>query len=143
VKFAALALDYDGTIATDGAMIPAVRDAIGVVRRRGVVVVLVTGRRMEDLRRVAGDLTCFDVVVAENGAVLVFPEGGRDVRVARPPNQRFMDALRNRGVNTSVGEVVVETGAESAAAVLEVIRELELPLILAFEALRSPGAARP
>jgi CBS domain-containing protein len=70
VKFSALALDYDGTIATDGMMSALVREAIGVVRQQGVVVLLVTGRCIDDLRRVAGDLTCFDAVVAENGAVL-------------------------------------------------------------------------
>ena len=57
MKFAALALDYDGTIAIDGAFDPAVRAAIGDLRRRGIVVILVTGRRLDDLRRVAGDVS--------------------------------------------------------------------------------------
>jgi len=132
VKFAALALDYDGTIATDGALHASVREAIGMVRQRGVTVVLVTGRRIDDLRRVAGDLACFDVVVGENGAVLEFPTSGRHLSVARAPGRQFIDALRNRGVEVSVGEVVVETRAEMAPQVLAVIRELEQPLILAF-----------
>ena len=132
MKFAALALDYDGTIATDGALNPSVRDAIGVVRQRGVVVVLVTGRRIDDLRRVAGDLACFDVVVAENGAVLEFPASGRHVCLAHAPSRHFIDVLRDRGIEVSVGEVVVEARAEEAPQVLAVIQELEQPLILAF-----------
>jgi soluble P-type ATPase len=59
MKFSALALDYDGTIATDGRFSPAVRQAIGEVREHGVAVILVTGRRIDDLRRVAGDLSWF------------------------------------------------------------------------------------
>ena len=73
MKFSALALDYDGTIATDGVFDPAVREAVGEVRQRGIVVILVTGRRLADLHAVGGDLTCFDAIVGENGAVLKFP----------------------------------------------------------------------
>jgi hydroxymethylpyrimidine pyrophosphatase-like HAD family hydrolase len=69
MKFAALALDYDGTIAVDGVFDPAVREAVADARRRGIVAILATGRRLTDLHRVAGDLTCFDALVAENGAV--------------------------------------------------------------------------
>src|ERR1700681_1875291 len=73
MKFAVLALDYDGTVAVDGVLDPSVRHAIAELRQQRIAVVLVTGRRLADLRRVAGDLTCFDVVVGENGAVLEFP----------------------------------------------------------------------
>ena len=77
MKFGALAPDYDGTIAVKDVLDGEVRDAIGAVRRQGVAVLLVTGRRLADLRRVAGDLACFDAIVAENGAVLHFPVSGR------------------------------------------------------------------
>jgi len=50
MKLSALALDYDGTIAVDGVFDPAVRAAIGAVRRQGVVVILATGRRLAELR---------------------------------------------------------------------------------------------
>src|SRR6185436_9981083 len=68
MKFSTLALDYDGTIAVDGVFDPDVRRAIGAARRRGVVVSLVTGRRLDDLRRAAGDVTCFDVAVPKTAA---------------------------------------------------------------------------
>ena len=79
MKLATFALDNDGTIAVDGVFDPGVRDAIADARRQGIMALLVTGRRLADLRRVAGDLTCFDVIVAENGAVLDFPMSGRHV----------------------------------------------------------------
>ena len=39
----------------------------------GFVIVLVTGRVLQGLRQVAGDLSFLDAVVAENGAVISFP----------------------------------------------------------------------
>jgi hydroxymethylpyrimidine pyrophosphatase-like HAD family hydrolase len=132
MKLAALALDYDGTSAVDGVFDKDVRSAIEEARRRGVAVVLVTGRRIAELRQVAGDLRCFDVVVGENGAVLEFPESGRHVVLSHPPRQEFLDELRRRGVPFAAGETVVETGAGWAAPTLEAIRQLEQPLVLAF-----------
>jgi hydroxymethylpyrimidine pyrophosphatase-like HAD family hydrolase len=136
MKLAALALDYDGTIAIDGVFDPLVREAIGAVRQHGIAVILVTSRQLADLRRVAGDLTCFDAVVAENGGVLEFPASGRHVVLSHAPNAAFIAELRRRGVQVSVGETVVETDAASACSALEVLRQLEQPLILAFNRSR-------
>src|SRR5690242_20653775 len=108
MKLAALALDYDGTIAVGGVLDPDVRHAMADARGRGIAVLLVTGRRLSDLRSVAGDLSCFDVVVAENGAVLEFPASGRHVVLGHPPGQPLLDELRRRGVSTTIGEIVVE-----------------------------------
>ena len=135
MKFAALALDYDGTIATDGILNPAVREAVGSVRRRGIAVALVTGRRLVDLRRVAGDLACFDVIVAENGAVLEFA-GGRHVLLGHPASPDVLRALRERQIAVEAGECVLEADATSAGAILDVIRLQEQPLILAFNRSR-------
>ena len=132
MKFAALALDYDGTIAVDGVFDPAVREAVGEARRRGIVVILVTGRRLVDLHTVAGDLTCFDVIVGENGAVLEFPASGRHVVIGHVPSRAFLQELERRGIPFEAGESVVEADAKWAGPILGVIRSLEQPLILAF-----------
>jgi hydroxymethylpyrimidine pyrophosphatase-like HAD family hydrolase len=132
MKLSAIALDYDGTIAVDGVFDPAVRSAIGDVRQRGIAVLLVTGRRLSELRAAAGDLQCFDAVVAENGAVVEFPASGRHVTIGHSASPAFVDALQRRGVPFAAGECVIETDASRADAVLEVIRRLEQPLILAF-----------
>jgi hydroxymethylpyrimidine pyrophosphatase-like HAD family hydrolase len=132
MKFSALALDYDGTIAVDGVLDTAVRQAIAEARERGIAVILVTGRQLADLRRVAGDLRCFDVVVGENGAVLDFSLSGRHVVIGHPPSPAFLDALSQRSVPFTVGEVVVETDASQAGTVLDALRQLEQPLMLAF-----------
>ena len=132
MKFSALALDYDGTIAVDGVFDPDVRRAIAAARQRGIVVALVTGRRIDDLRLAAGDLTYFDVVVGENGGVLHFPASGRHVALDHPPRRAFIDELQQRGVPVTLGETLVEMAATFAPTVLEAVRTLEQPMVLAF-----------
>ncbi len=132
MKLAALAIDYDGTIAVDGVMDDEVRQAVAEARRRGIAVLLVTGRRIPDVRAAARDLSCFDVVVGENGAVLEFPATGRHVVLGHPPNAAFTEELRRRGVPVVVGEIIVETDAAAARIALDVLRQLELPLTLTF-----------
>ncbi len=135
MKFSVLALDYDGTIACDGVLSPEVQAAIVEVRARGVVVVIVTGRVLSDLKRVAGNLDFVDAVVAENGAVLSFPNG-QTRPLGHCPPQAFLDALCRRGIQFQAGECVIETDAGMAQQILAVIRELELPLVLVFNRSR-------
>lgn len=136
MKLSAFALDYDGTIAREGIFDADVRQAIAEVRRRGIVVILVTGRRLAHLRQSAGDLNCFDMIVAENGAVLESPATGRHAVVGHPPPALFLAALRQRSIPFDTGEIVVEADASHAPAILDAIRVLELPLMLAFNRSR-------
>jgi hypothetical protein len=135
MKFGVLALDYDGTIARDGVLDPEVKAAIVEARARGIVVVIVTGRILSDLRQAAGDLGFVDAVVAENGAVFTFPNGQTSLNGHSPP-QVFLDELRRRGIECKAGQCVVEAAAASAPQILEVIRGLELPLVLLFNRSR-------
>jgi hydroxymethylpyrimidine pyrophosphatase-like HAD family hydrolase len=134
--FTVLALDYDGTIARDGALDPEVRSAIADARERGITVAIVTGRILDDLRRVAGDLRFVDAVIAENGAVVAFPEGGHSVTLAASPSKLLVDDLRKRGVPIEVGQCVIEADARFAPEFLGAIRELELPYVLVFNRSR-------
>ena len=76
MKLAVLALDYDGTITRADVLDPSVRAAIASARTNGIVTLRVTGRILGELQRVAGQLHFVDGVVAENGAVLHFPDSG-------------------------------------------------------------------
>src|SRR5262249_49769582 len=132
MKFTVLALDYDGTIARNDALEPDVRRAIAEVRARGITVAIVTGRILDDLRRVAGDLRFVDVVVAENGAVIAFPEHGQSVVTAAPVSQDLIAEIRRRGISIEVGQCVLEADAQSAPHILDAIRTLSLPYVLMF-----------
>jgi hydroxymethylpyrimidine pyrophosphatase-like HAD family hydrolase len=131
MKFGVLALDYDGTIARDGVLDFEVRTAIAAVRARGIAVVIATGRILSELKQVAGDLQFVDAVVAENGAVLDFPNGHSRLLGNSPP-AAFLEELRRRNLEFKLGQCVVELDAAFALQVLTVIRELELPLSLLF-----------
>jgi hypothetical protein len=95
-------------------------------------VVLVTGRILDGLRQAAGDLRFVDGVVAENGAVLHFPDSGHTATVAPPVPGAFVDELRRRGVPHTAGACLVDADANEAPGLLNLIRTLELPLVLLF-----------
>jgi hydroxymethylpyrimidine pyrophosphatase-like HAD family hydrolase len=132
MKLFVLALDYDGTIARNNVVGAAVRDAIAAVRASGIKVLLVTGRILDELRRVAGDLRFVDGVVAENGAVLHFPETAHTMAIAPAVPPAFVDALREQGVPHAVGQSLVDADAAQAPMLLHILRALELPLVLIF-----------
>ena len=131
-----LALDFDGTIASADVVEPAVRAAIAAARTQGIVVLLVSGRMLDDLRRVAGGLHFVDGVVAENGAVIHFPDSGYTSRRAPALPPDFLDELRRRGIPHRTGDCLVDADANDAPRLLEVIRALEMPLVLAFNRSR-------
>ncbi len=132
MRLSAVALDYDGTVAQNDRLDPDVRAAIGQLRARGVVVALVTGRIISDLRRVAGDLHFVDAVVGENGGVLEFPDSGYSASLAPPLPQPLIDALSSSGVHFERGQTMAGTDANEAPRILDLIRRLELPLVIAF-----------
>ena len=127
-----LALDYDGTIAHNDRLDPSVLDAIATARTRGITVVLVTGRILNELRRVAGGLHFVDAVVAENGGVVHFPDSGHVSVLAPLVPKPFVALLEKRGLQFQVGQSLIDADANDAARLLAAIRELELPLVLIF-----------
>jgi hydroxymethylpyrimidine pyrophosphatase-like HAD family hydrolase len=136
VNISALALDYDGTIARGDALDPAVRDAIAEARAAGITVLLVTGRILDELRRVAGDLHFVDVVVAENGAVVYFPHSDHLTLLAPPVPTALADELQRRGVPHLKGRCLIDGSADDAARILGAIRDLETPHVLIFNRSR-------
>src|SRR5215469_2886571 len=103
VKFGVLALDYDGTIATDGILDPQVRSAIADVRSLGIAVVIVTGRILSELEQFAGDLHFVDAVVAENGAVLWFANGHQR-QIAHASSLQLLHELKTCGLEFKTGQ---------------------------------------
>jgi hydroxymethylpyrimidine pyrophosphatase-like HAD family hydrolase len=93
VTFKALALDYDGTLASHDRIGPEALDALRQARAAGLCLVLVTGRTFFDLIRVCEGLGLFDAVVVENGGVLYFPPTGEIRDLAPPPPDRLLAEL--------------------------------------------------
>ena len=127
------ATDYDGTIA-EGNRVPATTArALERVRASGRKLLLVTGRMLPDLQSVCPEVDrMFDAVVAENGAVVYFPDR-REVRVlGDPPEPGLIAALERRGVRFSLGSAIVATDAPFAEAALAAIREAGVERALVF-----------
>src|SRR5206468_10614273 len=95
-------------------------------------VVLITGRRFDDLLVVCPELDFFDWVVAENGAVLYEPRAKRVDDLAAPPPAAFLAALERAGVPFSAGRVIVSTVVPHETAVLRAIHDLGLELQIIF-----------
>jgi HAD superfamily hydrolase (TIGR01484 family) len=131
--YCALASDYDGTLAADGKVDAATAQALEQFKATGKRLILVTGRELEDLRAVFENLRLFDIVVAENGALLYFPATQEERALAAQPPEEFVAALRAKGVDPlSVGRSVVATWTPNEAVVLDTIRELGLDWQLTF-----------
>jgi len=127
----AIAIDYDGTIAENNVLNEHVREAIVEARSSGLFVVIVTGRILRELRRVAGDLGFVDGVVAENGGVILLTNGHRRL-LGPPPFPLLMQELSDRGIEFIVGRCLLDMDAEYAGTVLSVIKQKGLPLMIVF-----------
>jgi HAD superfamily hydrolase (TIGR01484 family) len=129
----ALATDYDETLADHGAVTPAALEAIRKLKDSGRKLILVTGRELPDLKRVFAEHEIFDRIVAENGALLYTPTTRKSRQLAPPPPPKFVDRLRQRGVEPLyVGETIVATLVPNETIVLEEIRDLGLELEIIF-----------
>jgi HAD superfamily hydrolase (TIGR01484 family) len=133
MRFQALATDYDGTLATGGAVGEQTLAALARFRESGRKVLLVTGREMPDLMKVCPRLDVFDLIVAENGALLYDPATQKETLLAAAPTKEFVDLLHQRKVTPmSLGRVIVATWQPHETTVLQSIRDLGLELQVIF-----------
>lgn len=133
MRFHAVAFDFDGTLAHDGAVSEEALEALRSLRKSGRRPILATGRIVDQLAGIFPHLDLFDAVVAENGAVLYDPASGRQEPLAEPPPPAFVERLQAKGVpRLEIGRVIVATRQPHETAVLETIRELGLEIGLTF-----------
>jgi HAD superfamily hydrolase (TIGR01484 family) len=131
--FLALAADYDGTIADHGFVNAATCEALKRFKGTGRRLILVTGREIADLTHAFAELKIFDLVVAENGAVIYEPANESERVIAPAPSARLVEKLMERKVEPiSVGRSIIATWAPHQAAVLSAIQELGLESQIIF-----------
>src|SRR5512138_207806 len=129
MRYLALAVDFDGTAASEDRLSDAAKHAIARLPASGRRAVLVTGRRLSELRRVCPELRLFNLVIAENGAVLYDPHRREETLLAPPMPARFIERLRDRGVEPlDVGQVLISAHDQHRAIIHDVIRDLGLEL---------------
>ena len=131
--FVALATDYDGTLALHGKVDAATCAALEEVRQSGRKLILVTGRDLPDLQRVFDRLDLFDLVVAENGALLFDPARKEEVTLCDPPSPLLVARLKDSNVSPLVvGRAIIATWEPNETIVLQAIRDLGLEQHIIF-----------
>lgn len=132
MRYCVLAVDYDGTIATQGVVSEATIEALTKVRDSGRKLVLVTGRHLSDLKKVFPGLEIFHKVIVENGALIYDPPTLEEKLLCEAPNQQLMGLLTQRKVPFSAGRCILATWEPNHLPVLEAIKELGLDLQVIF-----------
>jgi hypothetical protein len=133
MQYLALATDYDGTIADDGVVDNPTLAALERLRGDSQRLILVTGRDLTDLQRAMPRLDLFDLVVAENGAMLYDPVSHEERALGLAPPPAFLDRLGELGVAPLwMGRVIVATCDRNEGKVLRAIRDLGLNLQITF-----------
>ncbi|GAA3800711.1 HAD-IIB family hydrolase [Sphaerisporangium flaviroseum] len=129
MRYHVLACDYDETLATKGEVPQATTEALERVSRSGRKLILVTGRELDDLLGHLPSAELFDLIVAENGALLYDPGQRTRDALAQPPPVEFVNRLREKGATPlGAGHVIVATREPYGTDVLEAIRDLGLEL---------------
>ena len=127
MRFLAIASDYDETLATDGCAYPPALAALEQAQAAGRKLILVTGRELESLRSVFPAVRLFDLVVAENGALLYSPSTNRERLLCQAAPNGLLTALRRGGVRPlSAGRCVIATVTPHEIVVKQTLQELHL-----------------
>lgn len=102
--------DYDGTLATAGSVSDATVAAVQRLRATGRhVVILATGRRLDDLLAICPFVETFSYVVAENGVLVYEPRSRETTLLAEPLPDRFINAVKDAKIPIEVGSVILAT----------------------------------
>jgi HAD superfamily hydrolase (TIGR01484 family) len=133
MKSRALACDYDGTLAHDGAITPTTLAALDRFRRSGRRLFMVTGRELPNLKEVCPALDRFEWVIAENGALLYHPADNTIKLLCEPASAALIETLRrSRMQPLSIGQAIIATVEPNEVVVIEAIKELGLELQVIF-----------
>ena len=133
MQYQALATDYDGTLAHDSHVAEETLAAITRLKDSGRKVILVTGRELPELESVFPEFRICDAIVAENGALLLWPAENREEVLGEPVPEAFLAEIVHRGVKPfSVGKVIFATWRPHENVVLEVIQRLGIEYQIIF-----------
>lgn len=127
MRFAAVAIDYDGTLAENGTVQPATVAALEKLISSGRQFILVTGRILREVLSIFPEADLCVRIIAENGAVLYRPATREQRLLAEPASKPLVEALQRKGVAPlQVGDAIVATVRPHEVSVLEAIRDLGL-----------------
>jgi hydroxymethylpyrimidine pyrophosphatase-like HAD family hydrolase len=127
VRYLVLACDFDETLGVGGRVAGETVAALTRLRASGRKLILVTGRELDDVLRIFPQANLFERIVAENGALVYRPASREKKLLGKPPPEKFVQALRDKGVQP-LGNVIVSTLQPHETSVLNTIRDLGLEM---------------
>jgi hydroxymethylpyrimidine pyrophosphatase-like HAD family hydrolase len=128
----ALACDGDGTLTTRKILARGTAQALDRWQASGHKLLLTTGETTKELKDFP-EVERFDLIVAENGALLYWPSSGRKRRLAVSPPAAFLHELRRRKVpDLTVGETIVSTKRPHDRVLRETIEKLDLDWVILY-----------
>jgi|ERR1043165_3758595 hydroxymethylpyrimidine pyrophosphatase-like HAD family hydrolase len=150
-RFRALATDGDGTLTRGGHLGIKTREALFRLRNKGIKIILTTGETPQDLAKFP-HLDLFDLVVGENGALLLEPSTGKEHLLAKPPPDKLVAALRGAKIRplkfgrviigtTHVHKRVIEQALEGFDPAWQVIRNRQQLMVLPQGVDKASGLA--
>lgn len=123
----AFAFDYDGTLARDGQVDDATTTALLRLKAAGLKLLLVSGRLLPELQQIYPRHDIFDLLVAENGALLYRPTTREQRALAPPPPEPLLQALRRTDVQPlSIGCSIIATRRSSESKLLAAIHDAQV-----------------
>ena len=118
-----LACDLDSTLARNGVVAPETWDVLRRAKRAGLVLMLVTGRRLETFAADGPFAELFEAIVAEDGAAVYFPRNDAVVLPFGRIEPAIVNRLEELDVPLEKGMAIVATWTPHDEAVLQVLKE--------------------
>lgn len=123
MRYHILAADYDGTIALHGKVNEETIEALKRLKASARKLILVTGRELDELKEIFPQHALFDLIVAENGALIYDPSTMKEYLLGEKPPASFIEELKKENISPlSVGRVIVATWEPHQTTVLEAIK---------------------
>lgn len=133
MKYLAAAFDYDGTLASDGRVFPSTVKALKALKDSDRKVLMVTGRELDDLLKVFPEVEMFDLVVAENGALIYDPATKEEKKLTEDYSEALVAELKKRKVDPVYhGRCIISTWEPFHQHTIDAIKDLGLELQIIF-----------
>jgi hydroxymethylpyrimidine pyrophosphatase-like HAD family hydrolase/CheY-like chemotaxis protein len=141
-----LACDMDGTLAKDGVIPQETWDLLNELKLSGVALILATGRIVDNFINTGPFAEFFDAIVAEDGAVVVFPKKN----IAKLPFGRLSSIIVQRLGELKIplerGMSIVATRVPYDEIILKVLQDINVGVTIEYNngavMLLPPGATK-
>jgi hydroxymethylpyrimidine pyrophosphatase-like HAD family hydrolase len=119
-----LAFDFDGTLAEDGRIAEATYQKLEQARAAGFRLLLVTGRILTSMTMDSRMNEFFEAIVAEDGAVVYFPQRDRTTLPFGHLTPEILKRLNLLGIPLEHGLAIVASHVPHDLPIAEVLRDV-------------------